>query len=159
FTIGVALLALLSAVVLAPMIEEILFRGILQRWLSKVGETRSHLPDPLPQDPLDEYRVTGAWSAEAPAPMDQSDGEITTDAGDGIWADDTARRLADDKARRGSALPIMLTSLLFAAVHVPQWPAPIGLFLLSIALGAVYERTGSLIAVITMHATFNGFST
>ena len=53
----------------------------------------------------------------------------------------------------------MLTSLLFASVHAPQWPAPIALFVLALVIGTVYYRTGSLIAAIFMHATFNGLST
>ena len=44
-------------------------------------------------------------------------------------------------------------------VHAPQWPAPIALFVLSLVIGTVYHRTGSLIAAIFMHATFNGLST
>jgi hypothetical protein len=56
-------------------------------------------------------------------------------------------------------LGIVLTSLLFAYVHAPQWPAPIALFALALVIGTVYYRTGSLIAAICMHATFNGIST
>jgi hypothetical protein len=55
--------------------------------------------------------------------------------------------------------PVLLTSALFAAVHLPQWPAPIAIFFLSVGLGVVYQRTGSLIASFVMHALFNGFST
>ena len=40
-----------------------------------------------------------------------------------------------------------------------QWPAPIALFVLALVIGTVYYRTGSLIAAIFMHATFNGIST
>src|SRR5262249_2633650 len=54
---------------------------------------------------------------------------------------------------------IAVTSAIFAAMHGPQWPAPIALFVLSFVIGYVYQRTGSLIAAICMHATFNGFST
>jgi hypothetical protein len=56
-------------------------------------------------------------------------------------------------------MAIALTSLVFAAVHGPQWPAPIALFVLALAIGTVYHRTGSLIAAVCMHAVFNGFST
>ena len=35
----------------------------------------------------------------------------------------------------------------------------LGLFVLAVVIGTVYYRTGSLIAVIFMHATFNGIST
>ena len=54
---------------------------------------------------------------------------------------------------------IVITSLLFASVHAAQWPAPIALFALALVIGTVYHRTGSLIAAIFMHATFNGLST
>ena len=58
-----------------------------------------------------------------------------------------------------SAMPIIITSVLFAAVHVPQWPAPIAIFGLSVALGLLYQRTGSLVPSITLHAVFNGVAT
>jgi membrane protease YdiL (CAAX protease family) len=54
---------------------------------------------------------------------------------------------------------IITTSLIFGALHFDQWPAPIAVFLLAVAIGYVYERTGSLIAAFCMHATFNGLST
>jgi membrane protease YdiL (CAAX protease family) len=57
------------------------------------------------------------------------------------------------------ALGIIFTSLVFGAIHFDQWPAPIPLFMLALIIGSVYYRTGSLIAAICMHATFNGFST
>ena len=58
-----------------------------------------------------------------------------------------------------TGVAIVLTSLIFAALHAAQWPAPIPLFLLAVGLGVVYQRTGSLLAPIVMHAVFNGFST
>ena len=51
-----------------------------------------------------------------------------------------------------------MTSLIFAGLHFQQWPAPIALFPLSLMLGYVYQRTGSLFASMAMHATFNGVS-
>ena len=44
-------------------------------------------------------------------------------------------------------------------MHLPQWPAPIAIFLLSMGLGTSTSRTGSLLAAIVMHGTFNGFNT
>lgn len=55
--------------------------------------------------------------------------------------------------------PIVLTSTLFALVHFPQWPAPLAIFFLSLGLGYVFERSGSLIASMVMHALFNGLGT
>ena len=57
--------------------------------------------------------------------------------------------------RFGGRLPALLTSsLLFAAIHV-HLPSMAGLGLLAVILCLLYERTGSLWATITMHATFN----
>ncbi|GAC1463197.1 MAG: hypothetical protein NVSMB9_00360 [Isosphaeraceae bacterium] len=56
-------------------------------------------------------------------------------------------------------MPLLLTSGGFALVHAPQMPAPFAIFALSLALGTVYQRTGSLIAPFTLHALFNGFNT
>ena len=58
-----------------------------------------------------------------------------------------------------AGLGIVLTSLVFASVHYAQWPAPIALFALAMVIGTVYYRTGSLIAAVFMHATFNGLNT
>ena len=49
---------------------------------------------------------------------------------------------------------ILISSLLFAAIHVHLPSAP-GLFILAITLCLLYERTGSLWGNITMHAAFN----
>ena len=48
FTLGIALLAIVSTVVLAPMIEEMLFRGIVQRWLVQLVGEASPSPPPVP---------------------------------------------------------------------------------------------------------------
>jgi hypothetical protein len=75
-----------------------------------------------------------------------------------------------DKTRPGSSRPggnprdsgqwaVVLTSLIFGAVHWAQWPAPVALCVLGLVIGTVYHRTGSLIAAVCMHASFNAFST
>jgi membrane protease YdiL (CAAX protease family) len=52
---------------------------------------------------------------------------------------------------------ILLTSVLFAIIHLnpEHWPA---LFVLSIGLGYSYEKSGSLLRPILMHALFNGLT-
>jgi membrane protease YdiL (CAAX protease family) len=49
-------------------------------------------------------------------------------------------------------------SMLFGGMHAGQWPAPLSLFVLSMCLGELYRRSGSMIATIVMHACFNGLS-
>ncbi len=85
----------LAAVLGAPIVEEVLYRGMLQSAVLKL--------------------TGGAWSA------------------------------------------ILLTSLIFAGVHysvVPPHTLPV-LFVLSVGLGAVLERTKKLGACIVVHAAFN----
>lgn len=89
------ILAFVGAVGIAPVLEELLFRGILLPWLR---------------------RVLGAWPA------------------------------------------IVLSSVIFAAAHSDAWPAPIPLFILALFLGYLAYRTTSLVASITLHATFNAVS-
>jgi membrane protease YdiL (CAAX protease family) len=54
-------------------------------------------------------------------------------------------------------LAIVLTALLFATIHadMSHWPP---LFVLALGLGYAYERSGSLLRPIFMHALFNGIS-
>lgn len=140
FTPLVALLALLLTVFLAPVVEETLFRGILQRWLTRLfGSGRLSVPPPLP--PLAES-----------APGDHPPVE---------WTDEPlVLNLSDSAAGEpGAGMAIVATSIIFAALHGPQWPAPIALFVLSLVLGGVYQKTGSLLVPMVLHGVFNGFST
>ena len=154
FTPGVVYLAFVSGVILAPILEELIFRAIVQGWLTawlaprRNPQPRQPLKPSLPLQALgDDGLAADYWELDAnaetndwqkvPTPSDPSVGQT--------------HRLC---------LPaVMLTSLFFALAHMPQWPAPIAIFVLSLALGTVYERTGSLIASCFMHATFNALST
>ncbi len=176
--VGVACLAFVSAVVLAPAAEELLFRGVIQSWLAQLwrpGNGRQDaMNDPAavrsrttaPQSP-DEFHATavpenviavavegelapGRWTARGCEP-----GSAQAEPS---FADESEDR-ADMVPERQSAAPIIITSALFAVVHYSQWPAPIAIFFLSLVLGVLYQRTGSLLASIVMHALFNGFST
>jgi membrane protease YdiL (CAAX protease family) len=55
--------------------------------------------------------------------------------------------------------PSLLTSIVFAAIHSTQWPAPIPIFVLSLALGVVYQRTGGLLAPVRPARHVHGIST
>jgi membrane protease YdiL (CAAX protease family) len=147
--LGVADLAVVSAVILAPIVEELMFRGLLQRWCIDFLTRRAKAREPMPQpaDTLVPATTDVAVARELEA-----------------WPEFTAAAMAESKGVRapspvGVTVGITMTSFLFAVVHAPQWPAPIPLFVLALIIGSVYHRTGSLIAAIFMHATFNGFST
>jgi membrane protease YdiL (CAAX protease family) len=97
---ALAPLVFLSAGVLAPIFEELLFRGTVQSFLSALFV-----------------------------------------------------RMGPRNAAGGRWMAITITSLLFAALHPAfSWPA---IFVLSLGLGLLYERTGRLLPCVTMHAGFN----
>jgi membrane protease YdiL (CAAX protease family) len=157
FSPGVPELAILSGVILAPIFEELLFRGILQTWLVGLFERRRAVPAPRPED-------TAAENTDPRSTGESSDSEFDfweADSPEGLPCQSAANSKSavfSGKARAASR-GIVLTSLVFALIHATQWPAPIALFPLALVIGAVYQRTGSLIAAICLHATFNGLST
>lgn len=90
----------LMAVILAPLIEEVFFRGLFQTGLK--GSGLGHRP----------------------------------------W------------------LAIVVASAFFTVIHLGAvpWVALPGLFVLSVGLGYTYEKTGSLVPPILIHAAFNGLN-
>jgi membrane protease YdiL (CAAX protease family) len=124
-------LAILAAVVVAPLWEELLFRGHIQT-LIREGLIRVRAPLDAPGFPLD---VPGA----APGVPGATRVEVERPRALESWA------------------ALVLTSLLFAGVHQP-WTFP-PIFCLSLCLGYAYERTGNLWAPVVMHALFNGLMT
>lgn len=139
-TPGVALMTILSAVILAPAAEELLFRGVFLPWLEKLfGVAPPAIPVEVVFE-LDEPTAAPLVTTPPPPPPPPSAARTWT------------RPIQ-------LALPNVLTSVLFAELHAPQWPAPIPLFILSMVLGMLFRRTGSLWAPIALHAGFNGLST
>jgi membrane protease YdiL (CAAX protease family) len=139
-TTPVFILAVVSGVILAPAVEELFFRGILQGWLTRV------FAEPKPP-----AAQAALLLAEEPAADDL---ELRFD-------EPEADRRTPGRFRRELTrmLPNVITSILFAAVHIPQWPAPVAIFALSMVLGVLYQRTRSIAGPFVLHALFNGLST
>jgi membrane protease YdiL (CAAX protease family) len=128
--LGVVLIA--AAVVVAPLFEEMLFRGHLQTLL------------------------TYAWVRLGRRPQAVSRGfEIPLEAG--FVAPPVMEMPRREPAVWMRWVSVIVTSVLFSLVH-PAWSIP-PIFVLSVCLGYAYERTGNLWTTITMHAVFNGVST
>jgi membrane protease YdiL (CAAX protease family) len=132
-------LVVVTAIVIAPFCEELLFRGILLGWLQRVL-----LAKPTPQGVDDTDLGELALNDHLPS------ARFFPPRGLSIWLDRSGLR---------RSLPNVLASMLFAALHTAQWPAPVPLFFLSLALGYLYERSGSLLAPMTLHALLNATST
>jgi len=144
------LLAYVSAAVLAPIAEELMFRGMIQGWFNRLDAARTRiktspatpdLAEILPNEP----EPPGTQPRPVRIPLLPRFPALS-------WFG-----LRSKSGR--SPLPVVLTSLFFALVHFPQMPAPIAIFFLSLVLGWLYEVTGGLLASIVLHAAFNAFNT
>ncbi len=163
FTGTIALVAFLSAVILAPAAEELIFRGILQSWFAKLLYRKPRHEEtvpiflenlPVPEDPQAEV-----FSEEVLLPETQPSLETSSDSLFDVITEEERPHDEPEDSPASRKAAIVLTSLLFALVHLPQWPAPVAIFFLALALGWLYDRTGSLIAPFIMHALFNGLAT
>ncbi len=128
-------LTIFTAVIVAPLAEEVLFRGIIQTGLGSLfcRVARAGRP-PVPEG--DAFEVD-------PSPYVAPDAELIE-----APAGPTA-------SHRWAA--ILITSVGFALLH-PAWSIPL-ILLLAVALGWLYERTGNLWVPITVHLGFNAFNT
>ncbi len=158
---GLTLLATwFSAVIVAPICEEVFFRGVLQSWLQRVGGGISDLV------------LTGGWDSPSnsvavtvgvPMPTDSSStGGSTTNKtcdspGSLIGKHETADSI-ESSWTSNAILPILITSALFGLAHSGQGPAPIPLFVFGIVLGYLFRRTGSIVPCIALHMLLNAFS-
>jgi membrane protease YdiL (CAAX protease family) len=150
-------LMIVSAVLVAPVMEELFFRGILLRWLTvssrgvvivmgialalvlsaRIGKAETAW---LARD------WSGLGNASAPVVF-----TLIVIAG--------MQNLDRFHLRRRTLTQwraIGATSLLFAIAHANFWPSPIPLFLFALCLGWLACRTQSILPGIVTHALFNG---
>lgn len=140
---------LVSAVVVAPIAEEVLFRGVLQTTLVHIW---ARLFDP----PLAQGEAMPAPTAEAAIPMAVLAEPLSMSAPGSMPAAPAERPVRHMPSATARWAGIVATSLVFAALH-ETWSIPV-IFLLSLALGYLYERTGNLWTAITVHLGFNAFN-
>jgi membrane protease YdiL (CAAX protease family) len=124
-----------AAVLVAPLWEELLFRGHIQ---TVIRELLIRIAGPEPT----------TVAVASPVSEPQSGAPVFANAKPGTDSAAVAR-----PHPAASWVAIILTSAMFAGVHTP-WQMP-AIFVLSLCLGFAYERTNNLWVSITMHATFN----
>lgn len=143
-----------SAMVAAPLHEELTFRGVLQPWLAsrRWGGHAAMLGALVLALAIRSERLLAAWTEGGFAVLEAAVPALFVLALLPlylvVWA--TSRSPLD------SAL--FGTSLLFAYVHTSVWPTPIPLFVLALGLGELAQRRSSLIGPIVLHSLFNGIS-
>jgi membrane protease YdiL (CAAX protease family) len=128
--LGVVLV--MSAVAVAPLFEEMLFRGHLQTLLTYAWVRLGRRPVVSVETPV--IPLEAGFAAPPVAEVPRSEPAVWM-----RWAS------------------VILTATLFSLVH-PLWMRP-PILVLAVCLGYAYERTGNLWTTITMHAVFNGVNT
>jgi membrane protease YdiL (CAAX protease family) len=165
---AVAVLILVESVVVAPIREELFFRGILLPWLCRhprggaLGFGWALLAGVV----LRSAAVTEAGGARtlnlaAPAVLVALLIPVAWGLSDRLGRPDAAMRLwwlaplANPERRRRAVLGLFGSAVLFANVHSAVWPTPIALLPLGLGLGWLQLRTQRLLAPIVTHALFN----
>ena len=155
--------------VVAPICEEIFFRGTLQAWLQRLGHGR------MKSDEI----LIGGWDRQDKTPNVTEILNVTegSDRGESQSPETTAAVNRNDSnpyqspqtpsEHNGpgppswvtkSHWPIYVTAAIFAGLHIGQGLAPIPLFVLAVALGYLYRKTGSILPCIVLHMLLNMFS-
>ncbi len=135
-----------QAAVLAPIVEEFVFRGVMLPWLSQ--------------------RYWGGWLAMVGG-IAIGLGNLSYDGAQWNWTplgfvvcvSALGYLFTRGPGRvQWNRRAIVGTAILFAMLHVNVWPQPVPLLVLGLGLGWCAYRSRSLIAPITLHALFNGTS-
>jgi membrane protease YdiL (CAAX protease family) len=148
------LMLIFSAMISAPLLEELTFRGVLQPWLA-ARRWGGHLAMLGALALAVEARwgaLRAAWP-EGIASLAAAAAPVLF-----VLALLPIYLLVCWRSRTPMGPALFGTALLFACVHSTVWPTPIPLFVLALGLGALAQRTGSLVGPIVLHSLFNGIS-
>jgi hypothetical protein len=155
----VMLLACASAVIVAPLCEEIAFRLLFQGWLEKWEDeqlerrTAAGLSD---QNAKIENGLNTIQSNEARVTNDP-----TLNFGQSSLGICDSSSVCNQRPPSGlfglphGWLPILASSLLFGLAHAGYGPEPVPLFFFGLILGYVFQRTNRILPCIVAHAFFN----
>jgi membrane protease YdiL (CAAX protease family) len=151
------ILAVLTAVVAAPILEELLFRGLLQAWLIQ-RSWGGHLAVVLA------FLIAGLYCIGR---MEKT----SSDGGAWVVLDRLSPVLfvlvtlpayvyAERLTWRWLPYPYVAqgiygSALVFAMFHTGVWPTPVALFFLGLGLGYLAYRMQSIVAPMVAHALFN----
>jgi len=163
----------LNAALLAPFLEELVFRGILQPWLLQTGAESKDAVVPVEFRPHVCVGIALVLCLQTPAVTDviqrQRWGELLPALAPSLfvlvttplflvlprsgWFRKTLR-LATPQA----AAACLANGILFGAVHANVWPSPIPLFVLGFGLAWLTTRARSIIPAIIVHCLFNAIA-
>lgn len=160
------LLAAASAVLVAPIVEEFLFRVVLQGWLEgkvSAATKSSSRGSESPGISAGEHIAPPASQESLPAepaehnPFKAPDDLVTKDFGD-YGRGQAGEEIPGEPRKEISWPPIVVSSIVFSLVHYGQGLAPVALFFFALVIGYVYQRTHRVVPCVVMHFALNAFS-
>jgi len=166
------LVSIFSAVIVAPIAEELVFRVLLQGWLEKF-QSSSKDPEGLllgrfPSVQRDAQVVDAKAVASDEVEMSNHEYQQAVDnnpyASPQATSTPNANAECKDAMRREAAgfrppiWPIMVSAAVFALMHYNHGPDPIPLFVFAIGLGYLYQRTHRVLPCIVVHFLLNSLS-
>ncbi|WP_425617716.1 lysostaphin resistance A-like protein [Anatilimnocola sp. NA78] len=149
-------LAILSAVVMAPLFEEFVFRGLLQGWLDKIFSRQATDKSILLGSRAESSPVIAASSTEGEVVFIADEHANPYAAPVAYEAAVLAGNTTAEATNRTSWLSIAISASVFSLLHYSQGPAWIPLLIFGAALGYVYQRTHRLWPGIIAHFLLNG---
>lgn len=150
-----------SVVLVAPLAEEFVFRLALQGWLEKYWRRRYAAPSPSDEDVVEAELADKPAEPPPPPPSEPSDyNPFAPPRVESQTPPERGEPPPDENPLRGwrGFLPVLISSVIFAAMHYGAGPEPISLLPLAFILGFVFLRTGRLLPCVLIHMLFNGLN-
>jgi membrane protease YdiL (CAAX protease family) len=143
-----------TAMVAAPIVEELIFRGVLQPWLAarRWGGHAAMLGALVLAVVFRWQPLRDAWPEGISALATAATPALFVLVLTPIYL------LVCWRSRTPLGPALFGTSLLFACIHATVWPTPVPLFVLSLGLSFLAYRSDSLVGPIVLHGLFNGVS-
>jgi membrane protease YdiL (CAAX protease family) len=144
-----------SAVIVAPIFEELVFRVLLQGFLEKAFSFRGERHELF----FGATRLSGAIRQTPPETDVASVEQIAGLTAPSPEPPAPSPHLPQSELHGQPAwLPIIVSSLIFALLHYSHGPDWVPLILLATGMGYLYQRTHRLLPSLVVHAAVNAFS-
>ena len=155
----------LVAVVAAPVVEEFLLRVVFQGWLERCffrgvqpEVAQAVLVMEPPDDPTSPALFDESNPYAPPPRLETSAISVTAPLESNNWESTGMETEQCVPSGWRAAMPIVISSALFAGMHYGHGIDPIPLFVLAVVLGWLYQRTHRLWPCVVLHTALNGLS-
>jgi membrane protease YdiL (CAAX protease family) len=147
-----------SVVLVAPLAEEFVFRLALQGWLEK--HWRRRRAELSPPDVVDAELADEPPEPAEPSSAPPDHNPFAPPRVESQTPPERREPPPDESPLRGrwGLLPVLISSIIFSALHYGAGPEPISLLPLAFILGFVFLRTGRLLPCVLIHMLFNGLN-